>query len=296
MGQGFEEDICVMLSDYARIEKAIQYLEDNFRDQPSLDAVAQHLNLSPYHFQRLFKRWAGISPKRFLQFLTIDYAKGLLDESHDVLDVTYAAGLSSPGRMHDLFVSVDAVTPGEFKSQGAGVDIHYGVHPSPFGECVLAVTRRGICDFSFVAQAGRHQSVANLHRRWKEARLIENPQVTQPVLERIFPAAFQNMEQPLTLLLRGTNFQIKVWQALLEIPPGHLRSYADIAQAIGKPTATRAVGNAVAVNPISYIIPCHRVIQKAGLIGNYHWSPTRKKAIIGWEAARRYRQAGDQAD
>jgi AraC family transcriptional regulator of adaptative response/methylated-DNA-[protein]-cysteine methyltransferase len=285
-----------MLSDYARIERAIQYLEDNFRNQPSLEVVAEQLNLSPYHFQRLFKRWAGISPKRFLQFLTIDYAKSLLEESRDVLDVTYAAGLSSPGRMHDLFVSIDAVTPGEFKSQGAGVDIQYGVHASPFGECVLAVTRRGICDLSFVTGAGRNQAVADLHRRWSEARLIENPQATQPVLDQIFSAAPRNGTQPLTLFLRGTNFQIKVWQALLEIPPGYLRSYADIAQTIGKPTAARAVGNAVAVNPISYIIPCHRVIQKEGLIGNYRWSPTRKKAMIGWEAARRYQQAGDQEE
>jgi AraC family transcriptional regulator of adaptative response/methylated-DNA-[protein]-cysteine methyltransferase len=278
-----------MSTDYAQISEAISYLEENFQVQPSLDEVAQHVNMSPYHFQRLFRRWVGISPKRFLQFLTIEYAKRLLGESRSVLDATYASGLSSPGRMHDLFVSVDAVTPGEFTRQGAGLKIRYGVHSSPFGECLLAVTDRGICDLSFITDAGRKQCVVDLQQRWKEAELDDSPVSTQPFFDQIFPPAAHTHSRAVTLFLRGTNFQIKVWEALLRIPPGFVSSYEDIAQHIGNPRATRAVGNAVANNPIAYIIPCHRVIRKMGLVGNYRWNSTRKKAILGWEAAQRSR-------
>jgi AraC family transcriptional regulator of adaptative response/methylated-DNA-[protein]-cysteine methyltransferase len=277
-----------MHSDYERIERAIQYLEQNFQEQPNLEEVAQQVNLSSFHFQRLFKRWAGISPKRFLQFLTVEYAKKLLEESRSVLDATYEAGLSSPGRMHDLFVSIEAVTPGEFRRQGAGLEIFYGVHPSPFGECLLAVTERGICDLSFVGEEGREEAIAGLYRRWSEAQLTERPEATRPLLDQIFPSSSTNGKRPITLFLRGTNFQVKVWEALLNIPPGMVCSYQDIACDIGQPGAARAVGNAVATNPISYIIPCHRVIQKMGVIGNYRWSPARKRAMLGWEAARRY--------
>jgi AraC family transcriptional regulator of adaptative response/methylated-DNA-[protein]-cysteine methyltransferase len=261
-----------------------------------LDDVARHLNLSPYHFQRLFRRWAGISPKRFLQFLTIEYAKHLLEESHSVLDATYEAGLSSLGRMHDLFVTIDAVTPGEFKTQGAGLHIFYGIHPSPFGECLLAATERGICDLSFITQAGREEAITDLQRRWQEATLSESPQTTQPLLDQTFPQAGPDGKRSLTLFLRGTNFQIKVWQALLRIPPGFVCSYEDIARHLGMPGAARAVGNAVASNPVSYIIPCHRVIQKVGLTGNYRWSPARKKAMMAWEAAHRSLQGARQPD
>jgi AraC family transcriptional regulator of adaptative response/methylated-DNA-[protein]-cysteine methyltransferase len=279
-----------MSTDYMLVEKAIKYLEERFQDQPSLEEVAKHVNLSPYHFQRLFRHWVGISPKRFLQFLTIEYAKKLLDESRSVLDATYESGLSSPGRMHDLFVTIDAVTPAEFRRQGAGLQILYGIHPSPFGECLLAVTERGICDLSFVTDTGREEAMAGLHRRWKEAKLNESPQTTQPLLDQIFPPVSPRGGHSVTLFLRGTNFQIKVWEALLRIPPGLVCSYEDVARYIGKPTAARAVGNAVGANPVSYIIPCHRVIQKMGVIGNYRWSPTRKKAMLGWEAAQKYGQ------
>jgi AraC family transcriptional regulator of adaptative response/methylated-DNA-[protein]-cysteine methyltransferase len=278
-----------MSTDYERVEKALKYLERNFQEQPSLEDMAQHLSLSPYHFQRLFKRWAGISPKRFLQFLTIEYAKGLLDESHNVLDTAYEAGLSSPGRMHDLFVTVEAVTPGEFRAGGTGLRIDYGIHPSPFGECLLATTRRGICGLSFITNGDRGEVLDDLRRRWPEAELYEDPAATRSLLDQIFPPAPPAGQRSITLFLQGTNFQIKVWQALLRIPPGFVCSYEDIARAIGKPvSAARAVGNAVGANPISYIIPCHRVIQKMGLTGNYRWNPVRKKAILGWEAARRY--------
>lgn len=283
-----------MSSDYLRIEKAIKYLEEHFRDQPNLEDIAQHLDLSPFHLQRLFRRWVGISPKRFLQFLTIEYAKKQLDESRSVLDATYESGLSSPGRMHDLFVTIDAVTPGEFKTQGAGLQIFYGIHPSPFGECLLAVTERGICYLAFITDAGQDEVLADLHQRWGEAKLNENPQSTQPLLDKVFPPVSPSGKRSVTLFVRGTNFQIKVWEALIRIPPGFVCSYQDVARYIGKPTGAQAVGNAIGANPASYIIPCHRVIQKMGIIGNYRWSPTRKKAMIGWEAAQRYRQEVQQ--
>ncbi|GAB4533163.1 MAG: methylated-DNA--[protein]-cysteine S-methyltransferase [Anaerolineae bacterium] len=281
-----------MSTDYAQIEKAIKYLEANLHEQPGLEEVARQVGMSPYHFQRLFRRWVGISPKRFLQFLTIEYAKKLLDESHTILDATYETGLSSPGRMHDLFVTIDAVTPGEFRKQGAGLEISYGVHPSPFGDCLLAVTERGICDLSFITGAGREACVAALRQRWKEADLRENPQVTRPFFDQVFPPAPGSEQRTVTLFLRGTNFQIKVWEALLRVPPGFVCSYEDIARHIGRPGAARAVGNAVASNPIAYIIPCHRVIRKMGLVGGYRWSPTRKKAMLGWEAAHRFQGEG----
>jgi len=281
-----------MSSDYYRIEKAILYLEENFRDQPSLEDVARHLNLSSYHFQRLFKRWAGISPKRFVQFLTIEYAKQLLAESRSVLDTTYESGLSSLGRLHDLFVTFDAVTPGEFKTGGAGLQVFYGVHDSPFGDCLLAVTERGICDLSFVTEGGRAQAVADLRQRWWQANVQESSQATQAVFEQVFLSRTGD-QRAVTLYLRGTNFQVKVWQALLKIPPGSMCSYEDVSHHIGMPAATRAVGNAVASNPVAYIIPCHRVIRKAGISGNYRWNPTRKKVMLGWEAAQRCLREGN---
>jgi AraC family transcriptional regulator of adaptative response/methylated-DNA-[protein]-cysteine methyltransferase len=279
-----------MPADYVRIERAIHYIEENFQDQPSLQELAAHLSLSPFHFQRLFKRWVGISPKRFLQFLTVDHAKKLLNENQSILDTTYESGLSSPGRLHDLFVTIDAVTPGQFKTKGVGIEIHYGIHPSPFGECLLAVTERGICGLTFVTEGGRTGAVASLQNQWHEAELSEDPQLTKPLLDQIFGPDPQGGRQPLTLFLKGTNFQMKVWEALLRIPPGSICSYEDIAKTIGKPTAARAVGNAVGANPVAYVIPCHRVIKKTGIFGNYGSGPARKKAMIGWEAAQRYRE------
>lgn len=271
-------------ADYARIEKAILFLEANFRAQPSLSEVARSVNLSGYHFQRLFRHWAGISPKRFLQFLTVEYAKELLEESRSVLDVTFEAGLSSPGRLHDLFVNVEAVTPGEFKRKGAGLRIHYGIHPTPFGPCLLAVTDRGICALSFLVRAERGGAVRDLKSRWAGAAFSEDSEVTGPLLDRIFPPT--QPTRHLNLFLRGTNFQIKVWEALLKIPLGAAVSYEDLAVHLGKPGAARAVGNAVSQNPIAFIIPCHRVIRKIGVAGDYRGGAARKKAILAWEAAR----------
>jgi AraC family transcriptional regulator, regulatory protein of adaptative response / methylated-DNA-[protein]-cysteine methyltransferase len=274
-----------MPADYIRIEKAIRYLEERHLEQPDLDSLAHHLGLSPFHFQRLFKRWCGISPKRFLQFLTTQYAKQLLAESRSLLDVTFESGLSSPGRLHDLFVSVEAVTPGQYKQKGTGLVISYGIHPSPFGECLIAVTERGVCGLSFLASGGKREALDDLASRWPGARLIERPEITQPVFDNIFPEDQTGERRKIALFLSGTNFQLKVWEALLRIPPGFLTSYEDIARLIGRDDAVRAVGSAVGANPISYLIPCHRVIRKIGLFGDYHWGAARKKAIIGYEAA-----------
>ncbi|HEX9924312.1 MAG TPA: bifunctional helix-turn-helix domain-containing protein/methylated-DNA--[protein]-cysteine S-methyltransferase [Anaerolineae bacterium] len=275
--------------DYARIEQAILFLEENFRRQPSLSEIAGSINLSEYHFQRMFTRWAGISPKRFLQFLTLEYAKELLAESNNLLDVTYETGLSSPGRLHDLFVACEAITPGEYKAQGSGLTISYGFHASPFGECLLALTDRGIAALSFVQAGHARQALAELQRNWPQVVFREDAIQTDPIVEQIFaPRSDQANGTPLKLYLKGTNFQLKVWQALLQIPAGTIVSYDTVAHMIGQPGAARAIGRAVATNPVGYLIPCHRVIRKVGAIGDYHWGPARKKAIIGWEAARRH--------
>jgi len=273
--------------DYARIEDAINYLSHHFRRQPDLQEVARQVNLSEYHFQRLFRRWAGISPKRFVQFLTVDYAKKLLRDSADMLQATFESGLSSPGRLHDLFVNTEAVTPGEFKQKGAGLTIHYGFHATPFGECLAATTDRGICALSFCAPGEQRRAVATLKRKWLSAKLVEKKNVTQPLVDQIFTPFARQKDQKLGLLLAGTNFQIKVWEALLKIPPGFVLAYDDVAALIGKPGAARAVGNAIAQNPIGYLIPCHRVIRKAGVIGDYRWGQARKRAMLAWEAARK---------
>jgi AraC family transcriptional regulator of adaptative response/methylated-DNA-[protein]-cysteine methyltransferase len=271
--------------DYKRIEKAIKFLEANFPSQPGLKEVAAHIGLSEYHFQRIFSRWVGISPKRFLQFLTKEYAKKLLENSTNLLDVTYGAGLTSPSRLHDLFVTCEAVTPGEYKNKGAGVNITYGFHPSPFGECLLANTERGVCGFYFIKNGDARDVLDEFKRYWQNASLCENPAVTAPLISQIFnPAAGKNKEA-LHLILKGTNFQIKVWEALTRIPFGTVVTYEDVAVQVGLPKATRAVGTAVGHNPISYIIPCHRVIRKTAEFGNYGGGPARKKAILGWEAA-----------
>jgi AraC family transcriptional regulator, regulatory protein of adaptative response / methylated-DNA-[protein]-cysteine methyltransferase len=271
--------------DYERVEKAIKYIEDNFHTQPTLKQIAEHIFLSEYHFQRLFSRWVGISPKRFLQFLTKEYAKELLENSRNILDVTYAAGLSSPGRLHDLFVTCESVTPGEFKAKGEGLTITYGFHLSPFGECLLAATQRGLCGFYFVKNGDRNGTFSELTDSWKNANLVENPKALGDLIAQIFSPAFAGKSVPLHLILSGTNFQIKVWEALIKIPFGSVVTYEDVAVQIGLPKATRAVGTAVGKNPISYIIPCHRVIRKTADFGNYGSGPARKKAILGWEAA-----------
>jgi AraC family transcriptional regulator of adaptative response/methylated-DNA-[protein]-cysteine methyltransferase len=251
--------------DYQRIEKAIRFLAENFHSQPGLKEIADRIHMSEYHFQRLFSRWVGISPKRFLQFLTKEYAKNLLKKSFNLLDVTYESGLTSPGRLHDLFVTCEAVTPGEYKAKGEGLEIAYGYHATPFGECLLAKTDRGICGLDFIQNGDRQQVFVNLKHTWKKARLIEDPDVTRNFISWIFNPSQQGKSVPLRLVLSGTNFQIKVWEALIKIPMG--------------------AGNAVGKNPVSFVIPCHRVIRKTADFGNYGGGIARKQAILGWEFA-----------
>src|SRR5207245_487043 len=272
--------------DYRRIERAIAFLQEHFLAQPDLAAIAKHVHLSEFHFQRLFTRWAGVSPKRFLQCLTLEHAKEQLAHSKPVLEVTFDAGLSSPSRLYDLFVNVEAVTPGEFKSRGAGLKIRYGLHASRFGTCLLAVTERGICRLAFVPRARKDEAVEELKRQWRDAQVVESPSTTAAFVERIFARPQSNDETPLNLLLAGTNFQLKVWQALLRIPIGAVISYQTLACEVCSGRASRAVANAVANNPIAYLIPCHRVIRNTGVIGDYRWGNVRKRALLAWEAAR----------
>ena len=264
--------------DYRLIEQAIRFIESNAARQPELDEVAAAVGLSEFHFQRTFTRWAGISPKRFLQFLTKEHAKGLLAESENLLDTTHQIGLSSLGRLHDLFVATEAVTPGEYKSRGAGVTIRYGIHPSPFGKCLIATTERGICHLGFV-QTSEGDAVDNLVANWKEAQMVEDHKATASLVAPIFDLTGLGREA-LRLHLRGTNFQIKVWEALLQIPTGAVTSYERIAARIGKPSASRAVGTAVGHNPVAVLIPCHRVLRKDGDFGNYRYGSARKKALL----------------
>jgi AraC family transcriptional regulator, regulatory protein of adaptative response / methylated-DNA-[protein]-cysteine methyltransferase len=269
--------------DYQTIERAIHYLGEHFRRQPTLAEVAAHAGMSEFHFQRLFSRWAGISPKRFLQYLTKEYAREALERSQSLLDVSLAAGLSGPGRLHDLFVHCEAVTPGEYKNAGDGLTIRYGIHPSPFGRVLLAVTERGICGLSFLASGNGEEERAFLRQKWQAATLVEDSEETRRLATRIFTPGAD--PAPLHLYVRGTNWQIKVWEALLRIPPGARLTYGDIAQEVCTIKASRAVGNAVGSNPIAYLIPCHRVVRQSGEAHRYRWGSERKQAILAWEAA-----------
>jgi len=280
--------------DYIRIESALGFLAQHREAQPTLADVADHVGLSEHHLQRVFTRWAGISPKRFLQFQTVESAKTLLRGSRSVLDTTYSTGLSSGGRLHDLFITLEAVTPGEYKSGGAGLTIRTGFHVSPFGECLIAVTDRGICGLSFVINGDRAAASAEIESRWPGATFIEDPRATRSMAQRVFaawdgklwkhdgqsPSRSDATPAPLSVLVRGTNFQVRVWDALLRIPPGAVATYEDIASQVGQRGATRAVGSAIAHNPVAYLIPCHRVIRKTGAFGGYHWGAPRKAAML----------------
>jgi len=271
-----------MNTDYTRIEQAIHYLETNYRRQPELAEVAGAVGLSEFHFQRLFTRWAGISPKRFLQFITKEGAKELLQHA-SVLETAYGVGLSGPGRLHDLMVTTEAVTPGQVRAKGQGLIIEYGFGATPFGEALVGLTGRGICFLGFVEQK-REATLDILRSEWPLAALEHAPGRAARILSSVFEA--DSPSGPLPLHLNGTNFQIKVWQALLNIPAGSATTYEGIAAAIGQPAAARAVGTAIGHNPIAYLIPCHRVLRKVGDFGNYRYGSARKKALLGWEAAR----------
>lgn len=276
-------DFVQQARDFERIEKAIEYLEDNFRNQPGLDEIAAGVGLSKHHFQRLFKRWAGISPSQFLHYLTLDYTKQRLAQSGPLLDISLDAGLSGPSRLHDLFITFEAMTPGEYKKRGKGLTIHYGFHSTPFGLCLLAVTQRGICHLSFVEHHDSDKALKMLRHNWPQALFLPKEEITRTIVETVFTVGRRNPDRPFHLLLKGTNFQIQVWRALLTLPRGKVFSYQAIAAYIGRPTAVRATASAIAVNPIGYLIPCHRVIAKSGAIHHYRWGTARKKAILGWE-------------
>ncbi len=268
--------------DFQRIATAIEYLTVNFKNQPNLDEVARQVHLSPHHFQRKFTDWAGVSPKKFIQFLSLDYLRERIFDTSNLHQAADLVGYSAQSRVYDLFVTLEAVTPREYKTMGVGLDIRYGYHSTPFGECLIAVTDRGICALSFVDPSAKQVELERLAQKWALANLSHHQEETGEVVQKIFS---QNGAEKIQLLVQGTNFQIKVWEALLNIPAGSLSTYAKIARSINHEKAVRAVGTAIGKNPIAYLIPCHRVIRKGGQIGQYHWGSTRKKAIIGWEMA-----------
>ncbi|OUS26493.1 hypothetical protein A9Q99_18335 [Gammaproteobacteria bacterium 45_16_T64] len=267
--------------DYYRIEAAIRYLYSCPANTP-LESIANEVGLSEFHFQRLFTRWAGITPKRFLQFLTKEHALSIIHEPTPIADTALSLGLSGPSRLHDLLVHCEAVTPGQLKSSGKDMDIAYGFHSTPFGECLIATTSKGICHLSFTNN--RAAALIELQERWQNASLSTQQENTQPLIQQIFSPQW-NHKQSLSVHLKGTNFQLKVWQALLELPSGSLTHYQGLAKHIDAPSASRAVGSAIGKNTIAYLIPCHRVIQKNGSFGNYRWLPERKAAMIGWESS-----------
>ena len=274
--------------DYERIAKAIAYIRDNITQQPSLELIASQVGLSPWHFQRKFQAWVGVSPKRFLEFLTVQHAKELLDKSSSVLDTALDLGLSGPGRLHEQFVSVDAVTPGQYKQYGNGMKIYYGVHPSPFGMMLLALTDKGICYLAFGLVELLDQVVENLKISWPGAQVLHDPEGTGPTADRIFSPSSEaqgGRKPEFRLLVKGTNFQVNVWRALLRVPEGCLISYKQLAHMTGNPAAVRATASAVGANPVSYLIPCHRILRTSGELGGYHWGIERKRALIAWDSA-----------
>jgi AraC family transcriptional regulator of adaptative response/methylated-DNA-[protein]-cysteine methyltransferase len=273
-------------SDYERIRRIVAFISERWREQPSLDDIAAHVGLSTTHVHHLFRRWCGLSPKAFLQAITLDNAKALLADSASVLDATYELGLSGPARLHDLFVTHEAMTPGDYKAGGAGLTLRVGYHPSPFGEAILVATERGLAGLGFVDAGDRPAALADMQRRWPKAAYVEDEAATAPIARRIFDPLAWRAEQPLRVVLIGTDFEVRVWQALLRVPLGRATTYSDIASRIGRPSASRAVGAAVGKNPISFVVPCHRVLGRSGALTGYHWGLTRKQAMLGWEQGR----------
>ncbi|MXW74380.1 MAG: methylated-DNA--[protein]-cysteine S-methyltransferase [Chromatiales bacterium] len=280
-------------TDYDRIEAAIRYLARHRKRQPELAELAAHIGLSQSHLHRLFSRWAGVTPKRFLEFLTVQHAKKLLDNSESVLAAAYGSGLTGPGRLHDHFVTVEAVTPGEYRSRGAGLTIRFGTGESPFGPVFVAWTGRGVCRVGFVADGDVSAEKETLRRTWGRAS-FEGDELTATALARsIFAAPFEAESRPLTIHVRGTNFQLAVWRALLRVPPGRVVTYGRLAEEVCSAQAARATGNAVGKNPIAFLIPCHRVIRAGGITGNYAGGSTRKRCMLAWEASRQFTAGTD---
>lgn len=273
------------MTNYERIEKAIVYLKENFKEQPDLDAVAKQVCLSPFHFQRLFKEWAGVSPKKFLQYISIEHAKSLLKQEMPLSDVSFETGLSGTSRLHDLFINIEGMTPGEFKNGGELLHINYSFAETPFGHVIIASTSKGICHLAFISN--KQQAFLELKKQFPKAVFQQLVDSIQQNALFIFTQDWKKLSK-VKLHLKGTLFQLKVWEALLKIPVGHLHSYASVAAAAGNANASRAVGSAIGDNPVAFLIPCHRVIRATGNIGEYHWGSERKTAIIGWESAKVY--------
>lgn len=273
-------------ADYALVRAAISFIAEGWREQPSVEAIAAHAGLTPAQLQRLFQRWAGLTPKAFLQALTLDHAKRLLAQSASVLDTALEVGLSGPGRLHDLFVTHEAMTPGAYKQRGAGLVMRHGYHASPFGKALIVITEHGLAGLGFADEGKEAEALADMTGRWPAAHYVADQAATAAYARRIFDPAAWSATQPLKVFLIGSDFEVRVWQGLMRIPLGRATTYSDLAAHIGRPKAARAVGAAVGRNPISFVVPCHRVIGRSGDLTGYHWGLTRKRAMLGWEAGR----------
>lgn len=279
-----QKDVTPDGGDYEVVRRVVEKISLDYRDQPSLEALAAEVGDTPTGLQKLFTRWAGLSPKAFLQAVTLDHARRLLDSGLPLLDTAFELGMSGPGRLHDLFVTHEAISPGEYKSRGAGLTMRYGFHVSPFGLALVMVTDRGLAGLAFCDAGGERAALEDMTSRWPNAGFVEDLSATAPYAARIFEPGRWRADQPLKVVLIGTDFQVQVWDALLKIPMGRARAYSDIAAGIGKPLAARAVGAAIGANPISFVVPCHRAVGKSGALTGYHWGLTRKRAMLGWEA------------
>jgi AraC family transcriptional regulator of adaptative response/methylated-DNA-[protein]-cysteine methyltransferase len=272
------------LRDYDSVRRAIGFISEQWRTQPTIEAMAEAAHLTPGELHHLFRRWAGLTPKDFMQALTLDHAKRLLRDSASVLDAAYDSGLSGPGRLHDLFVTHEAMSPGEWKKGGAGMTLRYGFHPSPFGMAVVIASERGLAGLAFADEGQELAALADMRQRWPLATYIESFADTAPFARRIFDSSQWRADRPLRVVLIGTDFEVRVWETLLKIPMGRAATYSDVARRIESPKASRAVGAAVGRNPISFVVPCHRVLGKSGALTGYHWGITRKRAMLGWES------------
>jgi AraC family transcriptional regulator of adaptative response/methylated-DNA-[protein]-cysteine methyltransferase len=279
-----QRDITPIDSDYDVVRRVIEKISLDYRDQPSLESLADAVGDTPMGLQKLFSRWAGLTPKAFLQAVTLDHARRLLASGMPLLETSHEVGMSGPGRLHDLFVTHEAMTPGDYKTRGSGLTIRHGYHISPFGIALVMVTDRGLAGLSFADAGGEREAFADMSRRWPNAAYVEDMSATAPYAARIFDPAKWRRDQPLRVVMIGSDFQIRVWEALLRIPMGQARTYGSIASEIGKPSASRAVGAAIGANPISFVVPCHRALGSSGALTGYHWGLTRKRAILGWEA------------
>jgi AraC family transcriptional regulator of adaptative response/methylated-DNA-[protein]-cysteine methyltransferase len=272
------------LRDYDSVRRAIAFISEHWRAQPTIEAIADAASVTPDELHHLFRRWAGLTPKAFMQALTLDHAKGLLRDSASILDAALDSGLSGPGRLHDLFVTHEAMSPGEWKTGGAGMTLRYGFHPSPFGTAIVIASERGLAGLAFADHGGEQTAFADMTRRWPKASYVEDHEGTAPLAQRIFDSKLWRADQPLRVVLIGTDFEVRVWETLLKIPMGRAVCYSDIATSIQNPKASRAVGAAIGRNPVSFVVPCHRALGKGGTLTGYHWGVTRKQAMLGWEA------------